>query len=281
MISLSGARRHGILRLRAAGIERAEPEADLLLIEATGLSRTGLLVSLSRPIPRDQHEVYLKLLDRRCSREPLQYILGSWEFYGHPLKVRPGVLIPRQDTEILIDIALPLIRPGDSFLDWGSGSGCITLAMLSEKPGLRAVAADANPQAVSLTWSNLAAAGLLRQCLIWHSRRPQDIPVRDGELSMIISNPPYIPSGALEGLMEEVRAEPLLALDGGEDGLDWYRKIFSWGAAKIRPGGWILFEIGDGSQGEKLAEIAPRDLRFRGVFNDLTEKPRAALWLRV
>lgn len=281
MTSFSEARRSAVLRLREAGIDSPGTEADLLLSGATGLSRAALLVHLPDAMEDDLYDEFMKMVKRRCAREPLQYILRSWEFYGHTLEVQPGVLIPRQDTEILVEIALSLIPERGRFLDWGTGSGCLPLAMLSARAGLSAVAADANPLAVSLAWRNLASAGLLSRCLIWHSRTPDDIPIKNEELSMIISNPPYIPSSALSGLMKEVRAEPLSALDGGTNGLDWYRKLFAWGPAKVRPGGWILFEIGDGDQGKMLEDIAPDSLQFKGIFNDLSGKPRAALWLRV
>lgn len=281
MTTLARVRRLGAQRLQTAGIESPHTEAELLLSKAAGISRAALVARSSDRADECLLENFMAMVVRRCSREPLQYILGSWEFYGLPLEVRPGVLIPRSDTELLVETALLRLPVGGRFLDWGTGSGCLPLAMLSARDDLTAVAADANPMAVSLAWLNLNSAGLLPRCLLWHSRMPIDIPLSDGELSMIVSNPPYIPSAAMSSLMEEVRAEPRSALEGGEDGLDWYRELFAWGPAKVRPGGWILFEIGDGGQGEKLAEIAPPCLQFKGIFCDLSQKPRAALWLRV
>ncbi|NLK18328.1 MAG: peptide chain release factor N(5)-glutamine methyltransferase [Synergistaceae bacterium] len=281
MTSLSGARKWAAARLREMGIESPAAEAELMLLHATGLSRPALAARGREPAGDRAFENLKEIVERRRAGEPLQYILGGWEFYGCTLKVRPGVLIPRQDTEVLVEIALPLIPEGGRFLDWGTGTGCLPLALLSERRDITAIAADANPLAVALAWHNLSSAGVLHRCLLWHSREPGDIPVEDGELSVLVSNPPYIPSQDLPGLMKEVRAEPVSALDGGEDGLAWYRKLFEWGPAKVRPGGWVLFEIGDGRQGERLAEISPENLEFRGVFQDLSGKPRAALWHRV
>lgn len=280
-MNLSEARRRTAERLCASGIESPAREAELLLAEAARISRSFLAVHPSLPLEEAAALRLFEMTELRCCGEPLQYLLGSWEFYGRPLDVAPGVLIPRPDTEVLVEQALSLLPPAGRFLDWGTGSGCIALALLAERPDLSGVAVDANPQALSLSWRNLKKHGLLSRCFLWHSRSPEDIPARDGEFDLVVSNPPYIPSSRLSGLPREVRKEPLSALDGGDDGLCWYREIFRWAPAKLRLGGRLLFEIGDGEQGEQLTGIAPSSLEFNGIFHDMSCKPRAVSWLRV
>ena len=280
-MNLSEARRRAAERLRASGTEYPEREAEFLLAEAARIDRSFLAAHPFLPLEDSAARRLWEMTERRFGGEPLQYILGSWEFYGRSLDVAPGVLIPRPDTEILVEHALTFLPSSGRVLDWGTGSGCITLALLSERSDLTAVAVDANALAVSLTWRNLKLHGLLSRCFLWHSRTPQDIPAGDGEFDLVISNPPYIPFPLISGLPREVRKEPLSALDGGEDGLLWYRALFGWAPAKLRKGGRLLFEIGDGEQGELLVQIAPSSMEFEGIFHDLSRKPRAASWLRV
>jgi release factor glutamine methyltransferase len=280
-MNLSEARRLAAERLRVFGVEFPEREAELLLVGAAGISRSFYAAHPSLPLQDDAARRLWGMTERRCTGEPLQYILGSWDFYGRSLEVVPGVLIPRSDTETLVEQALSFLPPAGRFLDWGTGSGCITLALLAERPDLSAVAVDADPPALSLAWRNLKKHGVLSRCFLWHSRSPEDIPASDGEFDLVVSNPPYIRSSEICGLPREVRKEPPSALDGGEDGLRWYLALFGWAPAKLRKGGRLLFEIGVGEQGEQLVQIAPRSLQFEGIFHDLSRKPRAVSWLRV
>ena len=280
-MNVSAARRWITGILRDAGVSSPGLEACLMISEASDLSRSAVAADPDTPLGRETVSRLADMVRRRAEGEPLQYIFGSWEFYGRPLSVAPNVLIPRPETERLVEKALELLPEEGIFLDWGTGTGCITMALLGERPGLSAVAADANPAAVRLAWKNLNASGLLSRCFLWHSRTPADIPVpRDG-FHMIVSNPPYIPTARIPSLMREVLHEPLSALVGGPDGLLWYRKLFVSGPEHLRPGGWMLFEIGDGPQGEQLREIAPSSLEFKGIFHDLSDKPRVAAWIRV
>jgi len=267
--------------LRDAGVSSPGLEAYLMISEASGLSRSAVAAEPNAPLDGETVSRLADMAGRRAKGEPLQYIFGSWEFYGHTLSVAPNVLIPRPETELLVEKALELLPEEGIFLDWGTGSGCIPMALLGERPCLSAVAADANAAAVSLAWKNLNASGLLSRCLLWHSRTPADIPVPRGGFHLIVSNPPYIPTARIPSLMREVLHEPVSALDGGPDGLRWYRELFDRGPENLRPGGWMLFEIGDGPQGEQLREIAPSSLEFKGIFHDLSAKPRVAAWIRV
>lgn len=267
--------------LRDAGVSSPGLEAYLMIAEASGLSRSDIAASPDTLLDGESVSLLADMAARRAEGEPLQYIFGSWEFYGRPLSVAPNVLIPRPETELLVEKALELLPEEGIFLDWGTGTGCITMALLAERPGLSAVAADANPAAVSLAWKNLSVSGLLSRCFLWHSRTPADIPVPREGFHMIVSNPPYIPTARIPTLMREVLHEPVSALDGGSDGLRWYRELFARGPEILRPEGWMLFEIGDGPQGRQLREIAPSSLEFKGIFHDLSAKPRVAAWIRV
>ena len=268
--------------LAFAGIQSPGLEGDILVSWAAGTSSSFLLAHPELPLPGGAAERLMEALQRRTGHEPLQYILGTWDFFGRSLIVRPGVLIPRADTELLVEKALERLSlvPG-TFLDWGTGTGCIALSLLAELPGAEGIAADASALAVDTAWRNLKHWGVLGRCLLWHSRMPRDIPAADGSLSLLVSNPPYIPDGRIPFLMEEVRREPLSALAGGEDGLKWYRMLLEWAPAKLRPGGWVLFETGDGAQAEALAGMAPPCLELEGIFRDLGDIPRAVSWRRV
>ena len=278
---LSEARGRVAAELRASGVESSEVEADLLVEHVIGRERSYFIGLPALHIGEEDLQRLLALASRRCSGEPLQYILGSWEFYGYPVEVAEGVLIPRFDTEAVVEKTLSLLPPGGRFIDWGTGSGCITLAILLERPDVRALAVDSNPRAVALAWRNLNRAGLLPRCLLWHSREPEDIPGEDGGFSVIVSNPPYIPSAQIASLPEEVKREPVSALDGGPDGLKWYKALFDWGGAKLGLGGWLVLEFGHSEQGGQLQAIAPSIYEFKGIFNDLSGKPRGACWIRV
>lgn len=269
-------------KLSSAGIVSPCFEADLLVCEVAELSSAKLLAYPERTLDEDGFSRLSAMVTRRVAHEPLQYILGRWDFYGRSLSVAANVLIPRPETELLVEKALErLISAPGTFLDWGTGSGCVALSILSERADLKGIAADVNSSALLLAWKNLKKYELLSRCLLWHTRSPVDIPAQQGSLSMIVSNPPYIPSYMIKSLMTEVRQEPRSALDGGEDGLRWYRALFEWGPEKIRRGGWMLFEIGSDAQVEQLIESAPSNLELDGIFHDLQHKPRVVSWLRV
>ena len=183
-----------------------------------------------------------ELTARRAAREPLQYILGEWEFMGLPLKVGPGVLCPRADTEVLVDYAVKHLPRGARFLDLCTGSGCIAVSTLAARPDLSAVALDKSDAALAVAKRNADRIGvgdrLTFLCGDALTYRP-DIP-----FDALLSNPPYISEQEMKTLMPEVLREPELALYGGEDGLDFYRRITREAPAHLARGGYLLFEIG-------------------------------------
>jgi len=241
-------------RLTAAGVSAPLVEAELFLCHHLALARHELYLSPAEPIDPETEERLLVDVERRCQREPLQYILGETEFYGLTFTVRPGVLIPRPETELLVEWAIELLPPETELAyDICCGSGNIACALAYSNEKLRVVATDISADAVELTRHNAGCLGL-----------EERITVRQGDLDdgltepvgLLCCNPPYIPAEELNGLEPEVAVhEPHLALGGGDDGLDFYRRIFPRLSELLKPGGWAIFEIGDG-QFTALSELA-------------------------
>lgn len=262
------------------GADFPEREADILLCAAAKLSLAEIFTRPDALLPPPAAEALLALAGKRAGGKPLQYLLGKWDFYGKTIEVAENVLIPRSETETIVDMALEGFY-GGTFLDWGTGTGCIALSLLLHRPEAWGIAADINPVALSTAWKNLRRYGCLGRSLLWHSRTPEDIPCKESSLDLLVSNPPYIPSSVLPSLQREVRHEPRTALDGGPDGLDCYRMLLAWSPKRVKKGGRVLFEVGDGEQAERLKEIAPTSLKCKGIFHDLQNKPRSILWIRV
>ncbi len=182
-----------------------------------------------------------QLVLRRIKGEPLQYLLGEWEFYGLPLYVGPGVLIPRADTEILVDAALQFLKtkPAAQVADLCAGSGCIGLAIQKNAPGCSVTAVEKSPEAFRFLQKNIARLG----CDV-HPVQADITAGGFGTYDLVVSNPPYICTDVLHSLQTEVQQEPRMALDGGDDGLHFYRAILQHWLPCIRPGGALMVEIG-------------------------------------
>lgn len=271
-------RREVISRLAATGVSRPGLEADLLLADFLGVERAFLYAFPDREVPPVGLAAFDSLVKRREHHEPIEYILGKAEFYGLPLSVGPGCLIPRPETELLVELALGECR-GGSFLDWGTGSGCLSVALLDSSPHWKGVAVDASPAALNWAWQNLREYGFLDRCLLLHANSPEMVPLTRESLDLVISNPPYIPTEIIPDLMPEVRDyEPKLALDGGEYGLLPYASLLCHSSRVLKNGGVLVIEIGDAYQAEVLSSRNIPGLHFQGVFNDLGGLPRALMW---
>ncbi|MDO5377639.1 MAG: peptide chain release factor N(5)-glutamine methyltransferase [Clostridia bacterium] len=230
----------GAERLARAGIEEAKLDAALLLAHLTGEERLRMQLDAGRELAPERYATYDAMLRRRQAREPLQYIVGETEFMGLTFAVRPGALIPRQDTEILCEQALLRLTPGMRVLDIGTGSGALAVSLARLCPGALVTAVDVSEEALSLARENAARLGACVRFV-----RSDCFSALGGErFDMIVSNPPYIPPWEMAELMPEVRFEPELALDGGEDGLAFYRRIASQAREHLLPGGFLMFEIG-------------------------------------
>lgn len=250
-------------------------EADALLGGLFGWNRTALHARLQDPVGAEEARVISSALCRRLNREPVQYITGRCQFWGRNLKVLPGCLVPRPETEFLVQAVLSRFKAG-TFLDWGTGTGCIALSLLTEQPKARAVMAEINPRSIKCAWENLKEAGLLSRALLWHSRTPDDIP--GGPFDLIVSNPPYVPSGQVDGLMPEVSQwEPRVALDGGPDGLVPYGPLIYFARSRLVPGGLLAVEFGGASQVQSLRQMA-EGLSELECGADLSGEKRYFLW---
>lgn len=236
---------NGAAILADAGITDAEYDSFALLEYITGMDRTAYILNGSKSVPEDIAERYDAVIDRRSSHIPLQHITGQAWFYGRSFNVNSDVLVPRQDTEVLVSEALKVINAKDSVLDMCTGSGCIIITLALEKKLGRALGADISEAALKVAAGNREKLGADDVTFV-KSNIFSDINVNDDELfDVIVSNPPYIATGEIETLTEEVRIhDPYVALDGLEDGLHFYREITHQSLNYIKSGGWLLYEIG-------------------------------------
>ena len=215
------------------------------------------------------------LISRRKNHEPLQYIMGVADFYGRDFEVNSGVLIPRHDTETLIEAAKKVFKPDEKFvfLDWGTGSGCIAITLLLEFQNSFAYMLDASPEAVECAEKNLARFNVQDRAKLISS-----LNLDEKIFDLIISNPPYIPSGEIKNLMPEVRDfEPVLALDGGTDGMDFYKIIFAQSEKILKPEGFLILEAGDLNQVQELKSLN-KNFNFYGEVYDPGNFPRALIF---
>ncbi len=257
-------------------------EAALLLEQIFGLPRGGLALEGHRPADPALGRLYAETVRRRAKGEPLQYLLGRWEFYSLPFSVGPGVLIPRPETELAVDTALALLKDNSEpvIADLCSGSGCIAIALAKNLPGSLVYAVEKSSQAIEYLYRNRALNQADTVRLVWGDLLcPSACLPRGERFDLIISNPPYIPTSQLPGLQPEVRREPSMALDGGGDGLDFYRVIpplyFGW----LRRGGALVLEIGY-DQGQAVTRLLQQNgYRDITLLQDLAGQDRV-VWGR-
>ena len=241
----------GMERLQAAGIEEASLDAWYLLERASGISRSRYYLVQKDPFPEEAAEKFQKLLAERARRVPLHQILGDTEFMGLTFSVNEHVLIPRQDTEVLVEEVMKNLHDGFRILDLCTGSGCILLSLLHYSNDCSGVGADLSEEALEVARKNAEQLGESSALFV---QGDLFAPV-EGKFEIIVSNPPYICSDVIPTLMEEVREhEPMQALDGGADGLDFYRKIIQGAKEHLCGGGQLFFEIGY-DQGEAVQRL--------------------------
>ena len=264
----------GTEKLEKAGIREAKLDAWYLLEYKTGISRAVFLADLDREVEEEKAESYQKDICTRARRIPLQHITGSQEFMGYEFLVNEHVLIPRQDTENLVEEALKVIRPDMHVLDMCTGSGCILISLLkyaAERKhitGVKAVGADISADALEVAKKN---AQRLKVPVIWVQ---SDIFENVSEsFDLIVSNPPYIRTEVIQGLEDEVKLhDPWIALDGHEDGLYFYRRIVSESISHLNDGAWLMFEIGH-DQAEDVSKL----MKNAGFCNIYVKKDLAGL----
>lgn len=270
-MTIQGALKDGLRRLRARRVPEPQASAEWILAEAMGVSRPALRLKAAQPVEGSSLRRFRSWIRLRARRVPLAYVLGNQDFMGLKLRVNPRVLIPRPETEELVEAFLSLFNsPKLRLLDIGTGSGCIALALARRLPQAEVWATDLSPAAVSVARANARRLGLSGR-------------IRFGPLSPdlrfdgVVSNPPYIPAPALDLLPPEVRREPRLALDGGRDGLKVLRSAARLAKRRLVPGGWVALEINQ-DQGSRVRDLL-EGLGFADVSirKDLSGLDRIAL----
>ena len=246
-------------RLRDAGIEAAALEARLIAATAAGKSTEKLRRDMRYYATDEVEKRAEAMVRRRLAGEPVAYITGVWEFRGLPMEVSRDVLIPRVDTEVLAETAISHLKSSGKLdarvLDLCSGTGCIGCAIAAELPRVRVVLADVSPQATDITRRNVNRNGLDGRVSFLAADVTKAPPIMTGSFDLVVSNPPYIPTPEIMTLDPSVRDyEPIWALDGGEDGLDFYRAILKNWHGVIRQGAELMFEVGEG-QAERVKDL--------------------------
>ncbi len=236
--------------LRQYGIEGYTLEAKLLVARSANKTVSELLRDMNLYTTPAVEEKVMEYTARRLRGEPVAYITGAWEFYGLPMYVTPDVLIPRMDTELIVDTAKELLighKMDARILDLCCGSGCISCAVGHELPATKLVAVDISASALDICRKNVALNRLNTRVICMQADALSSPPLGIGQFDVLISNPPYIMSEEINRLDSSVKDyEPIWALDGGEDGLRFYKSIIKYWKSVIRPGGILLFEVGEG-----------------------------------
>jgi len=271
--TIAQARRALTAKFRAAGIKLPELDARILIGHALALDHAALVAAEGQELPAEAASQIEALAARRLAHEPVARIIGEKEFWGLALKVTRAVLVPRPETETVVELALSLVdrEAALRIADLGTGSGAILLALLSELPNAGGVGIDIATDALDIARGNAEELGLLDRA----DFAVCDFATVEGAFDLVVSNPPYVASGDIAALAPEVREhDPLLALDGGPDGLGGYRTIATIAPRLLRPAGCLLVEIGIGQESAISELFTQNGLAIVAVRHDLSGIPR-------
>jgi release factor glutamine methyltransferase len=270
--------------LAASGVPDPDRDAELLLLHVLGLDRAALHARPERIVPAEGAGRYRALVRRRAGREPLQHLTGVQEFWSLPFRVTPAVLIPRPESEGILEalVSLPLPRGAGRprILDLGTGSGCLAIAAAHALPDAQVVATDVSDEALEVARGNARALGVADRVRFARGDLGAALPVGgSARFDAVVSNPPYIAESDLEGLAPEVRDhEPRLALTPGPDALAVHRRILAEAVALLEPGGWLLVEVGAGQEADIRALYASASpVRLESIRADLAGIPRVVI----
>ncbi len=255
--------------------------AELLLAHVLSTTRVKLFMDLDRPLTKEELTTYRGLIQRRLSHEPTQYLVGHKEFYGRRFTVDARVLIPRSETELLVEAGLQVL-PKETparVLDVCTGSGCIAVSIAAERPSASVWASDVSPDALEVAKTNAEALGVSSRVTFFLGSLLDSVPA-DARFDLVVSNPPYIPTKELPGLDPEVRKEPRLALDGGDDGLAVIRPLVAAAATRLNPGGWLALEIAEDQGARVKAVLEGAGLTDVRIEKDLARHERLVLGRR-
>jgi release factor glutamine methyltransferase len=281
--SVAGARRALAAAFRDAGLDSPALDARILVGFALGLDHAGLVVAGERSITAGEAQVIAALGQRRLARESVAVIVGEKEFWGLRFQVGPATLVPRPESETIVDAALRALDAQGlrhaplRIADLGTGSGCLLLALLSELPSAYGVGTDISNPALEIARQNARALRLAQRALFV---RGSFAAALAGDFDLIVSNPPYVATGELTALAPEVRREPPQALDGGPDGLAAYQAIASDATRVLRRGGALVLEVGIGQAGPVAALLWAAGLTPEKPKMDLAGVPRALVAFR-
>ena len=284
-MTIADALREAAARLREAGLAEPRREAGTLLAHALGRDAAFLVTHSDEELTAEQVLAFLACVGRRAAGEPFQYIAGRQEFYGLEFEVSRDVLIPRPETELLVEEALELLRdtPSPFVCDIGTGSGCILVALLHEREDARGVGCDVSLAALNVATRNAQRHGVFERlwfCVsdcfsFWESGEGDGSEAVPPRFHMIVSNPPYVAESDLEGLQREVREhEPRVALTPGGDGLSVIRRLVAEAPEFLKPGGHLLMEIGFNQHERVAALIDPAVWTLLDIHRDLQGIPR-------
>ena len=273
-MTISELEKLGSQKLRASGKENSDFDARCLLEFVLNLNPTQYLLNRSEEVDSVCAEKFLSLVERRSNGEPLQYILGKWEFMGLPFYVGEGVLIPRPETEMLVEFALDFLKDKKNpvVFDLCSGSGCIAISVAKHLPNAKVYAVEKSDLAFPYLKKNIWLNCVFNVSAV-HGDIFDSTLLSDIKPDLILSNPPYIRSSEIASLQSEVRNEPSMALDGGEDGLIFYREIANGWLDRLGTGGAIAVECAE-DQTEDIIRMFSEKTQYAETFNDLSGLPR-------
>ena len=281
MTTITQALAEGSRRLERAGVDEARRTAGVLLAHRLNVDRTHLLTHPEQPMSEEDYESYLRMIERRAAGEPLQYVTGHQEFYKLDFLVTPAVLIPRPETEFLVERVLALV--GDARLasplivDAGTGSGCIAVTLAVELPAARVIATDISGAALAVARQNAERHGVSSRVAFYEGDLLAPLAAFgvENQVDVLASNPPYVAVGQPGLVQREVRDyEPHAALFGGDDGLIFYRRLLAEGYDVVRPGGHLVCEIGYSQLDAITAMVAASRWQLADVTHDLQGIPR-------
>ena len=256
--------------LKKAGVESPAFDAVCLFRAAFGMDRQAMIVHAGEESPQSGEELFFAQIAQRAQRRPLQYILGEWEFLSLKLKVGEGVLIAREETELLVRVAAELLkdRPGPRVLDLCAGTGAVGLGLAGLLPGARVTCVELYEAAFSYLRQNIGASGFQNVRAVRADILDEAAALRFSGFDAVVSNPPYVKTGEIPTLQAEVRREPAAALDGGEDGLDFYGGLAAFWLPRLNDGGVAAVEIGEGQESAVSALFEAAGLSQIEVYRD-------------
>jgi release factor glutamine methyltransferase len=264
-------------------IESARLDAEVLLAHVLGLKRIMLYARFDQPLTVEERDRYRELVRRRAHHEPVAYLVGEREFWSLSLEVRPGVLIPRPDSELLVQAALTELPDDQSarVADVGTGSGALALAIAHERPRVEVVATDVSDAALEVAGRNAERLGLSDRVRVLRSDLLAGLVPDVAPFDLVVANLPYVPSAEVATLMPDVRDhEPVAALDGGPDGLALVRRLIADAPARLTPGGALILEAGSPEIPRVAAELRAAGYVDVATHDDLGGRPRVAFGRR-